>query len=566
MPMLTTDTPNALQWFERLEAFFDVQATPKSRKAAVLRFYLADDLRQMLPGLGIEAENDYEKIRQTLLGYLHEDSTGIVARNSFFTRRQQEEERLQTFMAHLRILCARAFPSLEKKEQATLLVDQFTRGVRSDVARAALVRARCSTPETALDLAVREEADVALISRLTDRTRRYWRCADRRICNARCTTDQDLDKIHITRDGTGDHQHNVGVEGQVRKTVNALKRRAQEEPNATPSQVLRTTIGGVHSEEVLLMLPERNALKRNVNRVQNSTRPPNPTSMRGVELPMNYRVIKRGEPFLMHDSGAEDEERVLIFSTQENVRHLSASATLSCDGTFKTSPTQLAQLFTVHGVVLGYPVPLVYALTMRKREQTYRYVYQRIIDYGEERNWNINPSLCMMDFELANMNAIRSLLPNAEIKGCLFHISQSLWRRISSSGLASSYNAVESDTRRCASMLFGLPFVPVEDVVETFEYIEDQAEESLDDLMDYVKRTYVTGRPPMFPPQTWNVYRAVLNDQHRTNNAVECWHNKFQKVMMSRLLHYYSEEQEACRPPMLSILGRTDVTRSRKSP
>ncbi|KFD59233.1 hypothetical protein M514_28588, partial [Trichuris suis] len=140
--------------------------------------------------------------------------------------------------------------------------------------------------------------------------------------------------------------------------------------------------------------------------------------MRGVELPMNYMMTKRGEPFLMHDSGAEDEERVLIFSTQENVRHLSASATLFCDGTFKTAPTQFAQLFTVHGVVLGYPVPLVYALTTRKREQTHRYVHQRIIDYAEERNWSINPSLCMMDVELANMNAIRSLLPNAEIKGC----------------------------------------------------------------------------------------------------------------------------------------------------
>ncbi|KFD51882.1 hypothetical protein M513_07211 [Trichuris suis] len=205
----------------------------------------------------------------------------------------------------------------------------------------------------------------------TDRTRRHWRCADREICNGRCTADQDPDNIHITRDGTGDHQHNVGVEGHVKKAVNALKRRAQEEPDATPSQVLRTTIGGVHSEEILLMLSERNALKRNVNRVQNGTRPPNPTSMRGVDLPMNYTMTKRGEVFI-HDSGAEDEERVLIFSTQEKVRHLSASGTLFCDGTFKTAPTQFALLFTVHGVVLGYPVPLVYALTMRKREQTYR--------------------------------------------------------------------------------------------------------------------------------------------------------------------------------------------------
>ncbi|KHJ42434.1 hypothetical protein D918_07563 [Trichuris suis] len=166
MPMLATDTPNPFQWFERLEAFFDVQETPESRKASVLRFYLADDLRQMLPGLGVEAGDDYGKIRQTLLAYLQEDGTGIVARNLFFTRRQQENERLQTFMAHLRILCTRAFPSLERNEQATLLIDQFTRGVRSDVARAALVRARCSTLEAALDLAIRE-ADVALISRLS---------------------------------------------------------------------------------------------------------------------------------------------------------------------------------------------------------------------------------------------------------------------------------------------------------------------------------------------------------------------------------------------------------------
>ncbi|KHJ40074.1 hypothetical protein D918_09867 [Trichuris suis] len=121
----------------------------------------------MLPGLGVEAGDDYGKIRQTLLAYLQEEGTGIVARNLFFTRRQQENERLQTFMAHLRILCTRAFPSLERNEQATLLVDQFTCGLCSDVARAALVRARCSTLEAALDLSIREDADVAVISRLS---------------------------------------------------------------------------------------------------------------------------------------------------------------------------------------------------------------------------------------------------------------------------------------------------------------------------------------------------------------------------------------------------------------
>ncbi|KFD46117.1 hypothetical protein M514_13012 [Trichuris suis] len=199
-----------------------------------------------------------------------------------------------------------------------------------------------------------------------DRRSRYWLCAERKVCNPHCTTNQDLENITIIHDGTRDHQHNAGVEGQVRKTVNSLKRLAQDEPNATPSQILRRTVTGVHVQEVLLMLPKRNSLKRIVNRVQNRNRPPNPKSMRGIDLPLQYTVTKRGEPFLMHDSGSEDEERIVIFSTEENVAYLSASSTLFCDGTFKTAATQFTQLFTVHGLVLGYPVPLVYALTTRK--------------------------------------------------------------------------------------------------------------------------------------------------------------------------------------------------------
>ena len=35
-------------------------------------------------------------------------------------------------------------------------------------------------------------------------------------------------------------------------------------------------------------------------------------------------------------------------------------------------------------------------------------------------------------------------------------------------------------------MRFGLPFMPLEDVNETFEYILENAEEYLDDLMNYI--------------------------------------------------------------------------------
>ena len=37
-------------------------------------------------------------------------------------------------------------------------------------------------------------------------------------------------------------------------------------------------------------------------------------------------------------------------------------------------------------------------------------------------------------------------------------------------------------------MLFGLPFVPLEDGNEVSEYIVENAEENSDDLVDYVER------------------------------------------------------------------------------
>lgn len=43
-------------------------------------------------------------------------------------------------------------------------------------------------------------------------------------------------------------------------------------------------------------------------------------------------------------------------------------------------------------------------------------------------------------------------------------------------------------------MLFGLPFVPLEDINETFVYTVENAEENLGDLMNYVDRVYAHGR------------------------------------------------------------------------
>ena len=62
------------------------------------------------------------------------------------------------------------------------------------------------------------------------------------------------------------------------------------------------------------------------------------------------------------------------------------------------------------------------------------------------------------------------------------------------------------------------------------------------ELAEYVEHTYVRGRPargrrretlPRYAPAIWNVYDLVLNQQQRSTNAVEGWHSRFQRIIVT---------------------------------
>jgi len=62
---------------------------------------------------------------------------------------------------------------------------------------------------------------------------------------------------------------------------------------------------------------------------------------------------------------------MVIFTIDDNLRYLSAVTTIYLDGTFKSCPSLYAQLYTVHALVDGRVVPLVYALVANKLHTTY---------------------------------------------------------------------------------------------------------------------------------------------------------------------------------------------------
>lgn len=117
---------------------------------------------------------------------------------------------------------------------------------------------------------------------------------------------------------------------------------------------------------------------RNVNRYQSSSRPTIPSQLSLLEIVDPYNKTAGGEPFILYDSGIEDENRIVILATEGNIQKLCSSRSVWCDATFKCSPRLFNQLYTMHGLVFGHVFPLLFALTVRKTESTYRIILQAI--------------------------------------------------------------------------------------------------------------------------------------------------------------------------------------------
>ncbi|KAF0711165.1 Uncharacterized protein FWK35_00031288, partial [Aphis craccivora] len=136
-----------------------------------------------------------------------------------------------------------------------------------------------------------------------------------------------------------------------------------------------------------------------------------PNSIDDLNIPDNLKKILSDQIFLIKESVID---KLLVFSTVNNVQKLSQSMFWIVGGTFKTVPI-FTQLYTIHAQV-GFGdnsrvLPLVYVLMTSKREQCYNQMYQDIIDFAEDNNKNLAPEYIISDFEIVAINASKNEFP-----------------------------------------------------------------------------------------------------------------------------------------------------------
>ena len=189
------------------------------------------------------------------------------------------------------------------------------------------------------------------------------------------------------------------------------------------------------------------------------------------------------------------------------------------------------QLFSVHVIIKSgncmKQIPVAFVLMSRRRKKDYIKVFKKLLDLVP------SPQVekVMLDFEAAMWSALRELmangtLPKVDLRGCLFHFTQAVFRRIIIIGLKDQYWK-DAGTRYLCKQCMSLPLIPTEHVPLVFPELKRRLLASevtlLHQLVPYTENTWING---MWNPSNWGQFDQAI----RTNNDVEGFHNKMNHI------------------------------------
>ena len=223
---------------------------------------------------------------------------------------------------------------------------------------------------------------------------------------------------------THQHTHAADPEGHDLLKARARIKRSTKDTAEKTQNIISANIAGLQ-ENVLARLPNIETIRKDVRRNRRNIHSA-VTDIHDTQflILQNYTVDVLGQQFLVYDNGRPD--RILLFGTDEGFRFLRNSQDWFFDGTFKSSPVQFMQLYTVHGLTNHRNIVGAYALLPNKRRATYVEMFTEV----QRLTHNAMPHSLMNDFESSMLSALSQIYPDIPQAGCLFYAAKNVFRSV----------------------------------------------------------------------------------------------------------------------------------------
>ncbi|KAI6661779.1 hypothetical protein LOD99_9846 [Oopsacas minuta] len=182
------------------------------------------------------------------------------------------------------------------------------------------------------------------------------------------------------------------------KVITQMKERALNFETSTRS-ILASGLGSMN-ESTIAALPKFNSIQRTIRRTRSSGENfDNSATATEIIIPEKYKLISKGQQFLLYDSGIHETNRLLVFGTHQMLNLLR-------DTIIHNS---LRERWTHHSMHICTDV--------NKLQSTYDELLKKLKEIEPE----LDPSPIMVDFEKAPINALEEKFL-AVISGCFFFI------------------------------------------------------------------------------------------------------------------------------------------------
>lgn len=273
----------------------------------------------------------------------------------------------------------------------------------------------------------------------------FWRCEQHRQgCEARATLEGS--SVVVRKE----HNHPPNPAGITTQEAIANTRKRAREENTPINTIYDDQLVEIsmedHADDALSQLPSLESLQSTLYRARHETIPHLPTSRRDVEFPDRFTKTLSGSKFLFVNDG--DDDKIVIFTTDENLRLMSEAQEFYMDVTFSTWPAVFAQVtnywlillpiiiiislqvFTVHIILYGHTFPMAYCLLPGKQRQTYNRTFLHLKDVALVLGYTLDPFVTISDFEISMIQAATINFPNAHHQSCYYHFMQAIWRKV----------------------------------------------------------------------------------------------------------------------------------------
>ncbi|KAG0440202.1 hypothetical protein DMUE_1911 [Dictyocoela muelleri] len=341
----------------------------------------------------------------------------------------------------------------------------------------------------------------------------FWRCS-KRSCSGRIRTDLNIKTVLFQTK----HWHQEEKSKITRLDINNKLKEVALTTNENFDNALISVTEGIDLKN-LKNISNINSLRDYFVRRRKSKNLPLITNNDNI-LEM-YKYTFDNELFLQYINNS-NENGLIIFSTEYNLNILKKSKIWLCDATFYTSPQDYSQIYIIHGTYFNKILPLCYVIMKNRTENSYKLLFDIV-----KSKINMEPQYIVVDFELAQYNAIWHTFTNTVINGCVFHYSQIIVRYLQKTNILSKYSN-DSDFRKFVKYMIYLSYVPTNRVLCEYNKILLMKKENneYNDFSNYFYEQFILNsrKNPTKDINFWSASKRIINSIPTTTNSCEAYH------------------------------------------